>query len=236
MQSRTSEKTKKSWVAAVLNAVRKVFKFIRQALQVIGEIIQEIIHTSVFLFSIILKFISSPSTPCLLAIVVFGFAIIIAEIQWYGVGMWIAGIVGFESYAGYSLGVLGVLFGFAINMFQLSAEMWKISRQFADYYAAKNVDPNMETSADVGVKERISNWLSFDHKNLKVMRRISYVLETGLMLAYSFSQFNFLALLMGAIALTAPEQALKFVSSTISLLGKISEFNSDKDAAEDVNI
>ena len=105
--------------------------------------------------------------------------------------------------------------------------MWKISRRFAEYYSDKNVNTELD-STDKQVKSRLNNWLSYDHSNLKAFRKMSYLLETGLMISYTLlANMNFWGLVLGAAALTLPELTIKFVSSTISLLGGVSSHESE---------
>ncbi|RUT02726.1 hypothetical protein DSM106972_056460 [Dulcicalothrix desertica PCC 7102] len=220
--SDTAKKTKKTFWDGVTAIVKKIFRILRKLLTLLSEILHECLHTAVFLFSIAIKFISSPSTPCLLSIIIFGVVLIVTTGQWYALGLWFGRLFGLSSIGGYSAGFIGLFFGVCVNAFQLSSEMWKISRQFAEYYSKNNVNPNLETDADVSVKQRLTQWLSHDHKNLKAARRISYIVETTLMITYTLlGNFNPFGLILGVLSLFAPEFALKFVASTISLLGNI---------------
>jgi hypothetical protein len=217
------KKTQKTIWDGIIGFVKKFFNIIRKLLVVLSEILHEALQTFVFLASIAIKFISSPSTPCLLSIVIFGIVVLVTAGQWYALGIWFGKLFGLTNLSGYSIGACGMFFGVCVNAFQLSSEMWKISRQFAEYYSKNGVDPSKETDADANVKQRLSNWLSYDHKNLKGARRVSYLLETGFMIAYTLlGNMNLFGLALGVISLVAPEAALKFVSSTISLLGGVS--------------
>lgn len=205
------------------NIIKKFFKIIRKLLLLLSDILQECLQTFVFVFAIAIKFFSSPSTPCILSIVVFGIVITITTVQWYALGLWFGKLFALSSIGGHSMGVVGLFFGVCVNSFQLSSELWKISRQFAEYYSKHNVDPNKEPAADASVKQRLVDWLNHDHKNLKSARRVSYIVETALMLTYTLvGNLNIYGLVLGVMSLVAPEQSLKFVASTISLLGGIS--------------
>ena len=82
--------------------------------------------------------------------------------QWYGLGAWVGRLLGITdalNVLSVGSGAAGVFLGLCLNIFQLSSEMWKISRRFADYYADKNVDTEFEESPeDKGVKQRLNNW------------------------------------------------------------------------------
>ncbi len=234
--SRQARKAKRTWVQLAVMVVKRIFKWMRQLLSVLYEILQEVLNTTVYLFSIGLKFISAPSTPCLLAISVFGVVMIITAGQWWNLGVWLGRLIGiggiFNSFLSLGTGAAGMFLGLCLNIFQLSSEMWKISRRFAEYYADKNVDTELD-STDQQVKGRLSNWLSYDHSNLKKFRKMSYLLETSLMISYTLlANMNFWGLVLGAMALTLPELTIKFVSSTISLLGGVSEHQTEAPQSE----
>ena len=228
--SKQARSAKRTWVQAVLMIVKRIFKWFRQLLRILAEVMLEALNTTVYLFHIFLKFIASPSTPCLLAMAVFGLIMLITSYQWWeigntigrfiGSGAFLGGMLGHSFFLGLGLGFFSLFVGLCINMFQLSSEMWKISRQFAEYYAANNVDTELDTSEDKQVKSRLNHWLSYDHSTLKKWRKISYLLETGIVVAFTLlANMSFWGLVIGTIALTLPEQTLKFVSATISLLG-----------------
>ena len=240
--SSNTKKAKRTWVQVVLMIVKRIFKWLRQLLRILAEIILEALNTTVYLFHVFLKFIAAPSTPCLLAMCVFGLIMIVTSYQWWeigntlgrfiGSGAFLGGILGHSFFLGLGLGFFSLFIGLCINMFQLSSEMWKISRQFAEYYAAKNVDTELDTSEDKQVKDRLNHWLSYDHSTLKKWRKISYLLETGIVVTFTLlANMNFWGLVIGTIALTLPEQTLKFVSATISLLGGVS--NHDTEVPQD---
>jgi hypothetical protein len=148
----------------------------------------------------------------------------ITTAQWWSLGVWLGELFGLAKIGSFSAGACGMFLGLALNSFQLSSEMWKISRQFAEFYSKKSVDTNLNTPQDMSVKARLQNWLSYDHKNLKGARNVSYILETGLMITFTLlGNLNLYGLVLGAISLLAPEIALKFVSSTVSLLGGVND-------------
>ncbi|MGB3652088.1 MAG: hypothetical protein WBA41_12865 [Rivularia sp. (in: cyanobacteria)] len=236
----TSTKTKsakRTWVQIAVMVVKRIFKWLRQLLTVLYEIMQEALNTAVFLFSIALKFMSAPTTPCLLAIFVFGVVMTVTSWQWYGLGAWFAQLLGITdnlNVLSVGAGVAGVVVGLVLNVFQLGSEMWKISRRFATYYADKNVDPDFEESPeDAGVKKRLTNWLNHDHSNLKKFRKLTYIIETGLMIGYTLiANMDFWGLILGVVALFAPEASMKLVSSTISLLGGVSDHEPEQPPEE----
>ena len=232
--NRQQKRAKKSWVQVATMIIKRIFKWFRQLLSVLYEVLQEVLNTTVHLFSIALKFISSPSTPCLLSISIFGIVMVVTTAQWWGVGLWLGKLFGLGGSIGIlsmSAGAAGMFLGLCLNIFQLSSEMWKISRQFAEYYAAKDIKVEMDSEdseADKNVKNRLNNWLSHDHSTLKRFRSTTYILETGLMISYTLlANMNFWGLVLGGVSLIAPELTIKLVSATISLLGGASEHSSE---------
>lgn len=211
---------KPSWVTKIILFLRKLFHIIRQVLKIISEILIEILHTGVFLASLAFRFISSPSVPCILAIAIFIVVMLLSGGQWARVGLWVASLFGLNTLVGKGIVVAcGMFAGLCLNVFQMSSEMWRISRKFANYYEKQKIDVNLDEK-DETVKQRLDKWLSYDHKNLKTMRQISYVVETGLVICTAlFYNPSFFGLLLGAASLILPELSLKWVTSTISLLG-----------------
>ena len=129
-QRRSKKDAKRTWVQTAVMVVKRIFKWVRQLLAIVYEILQEILNTTVYLFSIALKFISAPSTPCLLAISVFGIVMIVTAGQWWGLGIWIGKLLGiggvFNSLLSTGTGAMGMFLGLCLNIFQLSSEMWKM--------------------------------------------------------------------------------------------------------------
>ncbi|MEO0839065.1 MAG: hypothetical protein AAFS12_00155 [Cyanobacteria bacterium J06632_19] len=232
MRERRSKNAKPNWLQQVVRFIRIGFTKLRQALTVLLEIALEILNTAVYLFSIALKFISAPSTPCLLAIAVFGFVLTATTAQWWSMGLWWGRLLGIRSFSYLwfqGLGGLGAFVGLCFNIFQLAPEMWRISRRFAQYYADREVDVNYESDEDQSVKNRLNNWLSEDHSTLKKYRKASFILEAILMIVYTLlGNLSFWGLVLGTASLIAPEQSIKLVSSTISLLGDASTHSSEQ--------
>lgn len=238
-QRRSKQKdAKPSWLQQAVRIVRLVFTKLRQALAVLGEILLEILNTAVYLFSIALKFISAPSTPCLMAIALFGLVLTFTTAQWVGMGAWwgkLLGISNFNFLWFYGLSGLGGFVGLAINIFQLAPEMWKISRKFAKYYADKGVDVTYESAdgEDQTVIDRLKNWLSEDHATLKKYRKASIVIEAILMIVYTLlGNLSFWGLVLGTCSLCLPEASIKLVASTISLLGDAETYNPEQPPEE----
>lgn len=229
--SKKPKSAKRTWVQIVTMIVKRIFKWVRQLIRILYEILQETLNTAVYLFGVGLKFFAAPSTPCMLAISVFGIVLVITAGQWWALGVWLGKLIGiggiFNSFLSVGTGAAGMFLGLCLNIFQLSSEMWKISRQFAEYYESKGVDTELDAT-DQQVKSRLNHWLSYDHSNLKKFRKMSYLVETGLMISYTLlANMNFWGLVLGAMALTLPEITIKFVSSTISLLGGVSSHDSE---------
>ena len=97
-QRRNQKNAKPTWVQQALRLVRFLFTKLRQALAVLAEIALEILNTAVYIFSIALKFVSAPSTPCLLAIAVFGLVLSFTTAQWWGMGIWWGKLLGISRF------------------------------------------------------------------------------------------------------------------------------------------
>ena len=78
---------------------------------------------------------------------------------------------------------------------------------------------------------KIQDWLTADHSTLKSARFASYAFETALVVGYLFLHINpftmglnsLIYAAQGIISLVLPEQVLHFVSSSISVLGAVSD-------------
>ena len=178
-----------------------------------------------FFFSLLVKVLAAPSTPCIVAISFFIAVSIVAAFQWWGIGVWIGKAFGLGgTIGGFSAGLFGALLGLGINSYQLAPQLWKLRRDVAQAYADLGVDLEHDTS-DPTLQDKRNHWYSYDHSTLKKGRLLSYVLETSLVIAYVgiAQRFNFVAILQAAISLLLPERALEMVASAVSLLGEVSQ-------------
>ncbi len=239
-QSETSQKSgkpkNKNVMTAITNVIKKIFKLMRYLIHLLWEIIENAMQLAVFLFGYLVKLFSSPTTPCIVAIFGFGIVCTVAAQQWYLIGVWLGSFFNLTSVGGIGVGIAGVLLGLGINIYQLAPQLWRLRRDIAEAYQAMKVKTDLDDDeGEESVKTRMGDWVSYDHRRLKKARRVSYVIETALVIIYVFlgAGLNFFAIIQAAISLMLPEKCLELVSSTVSVLGGASEQIYNQPAAED---
>ncbi|KOP23482.1 hypothetical protein AMR41_26240 [Hapalosiphon sp. MRB220] len=228
---RTTERTnhkeskKKGFFVKVQGFVVKAFGFLKAAAKLLWLLTENAFQLTVYCFSLLVKLLASPTTPCLVAIACFGLVCSIAAAQWFQIGVWIGKLLGASQGWGLGAGTLGVLLGLGINVYQLAPQLWKLRRDIAEAYKALDINPEHQSESKENVSERVQNWLSFDHGTLKGIRLATYALETGIVLSYCFlaTGLQFFAILQAAISLLLPEKCLELVSATVAVLGGVSE-------------
>ena len=222
-----------NWQQNISKFIGRIFGFIRLLIHAVWEIISHIMSTVTFFFSLLIKVVADPSTPCVVAIVFFMLICGIAAFQWWAVGVWLGQAMGFGgTIGGLSSGFCGMLLGLGLNVYQLSPQLWKLRRDVARAYQRLNVKTDHEAPEKESVHERQQNWHSYDHSSLKANRLIAYGIEAALIILYCAMAegFAFIPLVQAIISLTMPERAIGAVSSTISLLGDVSsEIHDDAD-------
>lgn len=216
----------------ILKFIGKVFDFLRAAAQVIWLLCENTMRLITFVFSLFVKLLATPNAPIVTGILAFILVCFIAGGQWYEIGVWLGEMARLNGIAGIGAGVCGVLLGMAINVYQLSPELWKISKSVAKAYVALGikVDESFEFKADTP-EGKIQDWLTADHSILKSARLASYAVETVLVVGYLFLHINpftmglssLIYAAQGIISLLLPERILHFVSSSISVLGAVSD-------------
>lgn len=224
MSARTP-RAKTTWSHKVSKAIARVFAFIKGIIKALWEIIEHTLEAVTFFFGLLVRVVANPSTPCTVAIIFFMFVATIAAAQWFAIGVWLGKALGLGgTIGGISSGVMGLLLGLGLNVYQLSSELWKLRRDVAKAYADMMVDPDFDT-ADPTLEDKNTHWESYDHGTLKRGRLLSYALETALVIAYVgiAQSFQFVALLQAAVSLLLPEKALEMVSATVGLMGQVSE-------------
>jgi hypothetical protein len=220
------EGTKKpSFFVKIQKMIIKLFSILKEISKIVWIFIENAIQLLIFCFSLIIKLLASPSTPCLVAILLFGFVCSIAASQWFSIGVWLGKMLGVSEGWGFSAGILGMMLGLGINIYQLAPQLWKLRKDIARAYQSLDINPEHQAGSRENVGERLDNWLSFDHGTLKGIRLATYALETGIVLSYCFfaTGLQFFAILQAAISLVLPEKCLELVSSTVSVLGQVSE-------------
>lgn len=223
---------KKNISVLIQGVVSKVFGFLRGIVRLIWLIAENSMMLITFTFSLLVKLLANPSATCVIAVIAFVAVSAIAAAQWAAIGIWLGNLFGISGLWNIGAGTCGVLLGLGINIFQLSPQLWKLRRDVSIAYVALNVDVESRESF-ANPEERLDNWLTLDHGTLKGARLISYAIETALVLSYAFlaTGLNFYALIMAAISLLLPEKCLMLVSSTVSILGRVSDKMNDPDPA-----
>lgn len=221
----TTKKVRSTWSHRISKFIARIFSFIKGCFQVLWEIIEHSLEAVTFFFGLLVRVIANPSTPCVVAIIFFMFVSAVAAAQWFAIGVWLGQAFGLSgTIGGISSGLMGMLLGLGLNVYQLSSELWKLRRDVAKAYADMRVDPEFDDS-DPTLEDKNSHWESYDHGTLKRGRLLSYGLETALVIAYVgiAQKFQFVALLQAAVSLLLPEKSLEMVSSTVGLMGQVSE-------------
>ena len=225
---------KKNIAASIQKIVAKVFGFLREILKLIWLIAENSMRLITFAFSLIVKLLANPTAPCIVAIIAFVAVCAVATAQWAAIGVWLGKLFGISGLWNIGTATCGVLLGLGINIYQLSPELWKIRQDISRAYMALGIDVESNEKFE-NPEERLENWLTLDHGMLKSTRLISYGIETALVLCYAFigTGLDFYALIMAAISLLLPEKCLLLVSSTISVLGQVSDKMGDPEPEPD---
>lgn len=229
-----SGEPKKNIAVSIQKIVAKVFGFLREILKLIWLIAENSMRLITFAFSLIVKLLANPTAPCIVAIIGFVAVCAVATAQWAAIGIWLGKLFGISGLWNIGTATCGILLGLGINIYQLSPELWKIRQDISRAYLALGIDVESHEKFQ-NPEERLENWLTLDHGMLKSTRLISYAIETALVLCYAFlaTGLNFYALIMAAISLLLPEKCLLLVSSTISVLGQVSDKMGDSEPEPD---
>lgn len=215
---------KKTFFNAISNIVGKVFTVFRGLAHLIYQLIEQAFRLLTFCFSLLVKLASSPTTPCVVAILAFLLVCSVAASQWFLIGQWLGKLMGITGVWGIGAGTAGVLLGVGINVYQLAPILWKIRQDIAKAYLQLGIDVENNSNAE-NPEERLNEWLNADYGILKAIRLVSYGLETALVIGYCYlaTGLNFFAIVQAAISLLLPEKCLMLVASTISVLGSVQE-------------
>lgn len=229
-----SGEPKKNIAVSIQKIVAKVFGFLREILRLIWLIAENSMRLITFAFSLIVKLLANPTAPCIVAIIAFVAVCAVATAQWAAIGVWLGKLFGISGLWNIGTATCGILLGLGINIYQLSPELWKIRQDISRAYMALGIDVESSERFE-NPEERLQNWLTLDHGMLKSTRLISYAIETALVLCYAFlaTGLDFYALIMAGISLLLPEKCLLLVSSTISVLGQVSDKMGDPEPEQD---
>lgn len=227
-------KSKKNILASITNVIHKVFDFFKGAIFLIAFIVKNFMSLTVFFMRFLFGVLSEPTLPTIVISIFFALTVLAAGYQWWGIGVWLSSIFGLTQVWGIAGGMLGLLFGFGINVFQLAPQLWKLDRSMAKAYDELDIDPEAQLDKPT-LKEKLKNWLSFDHKTLKGMRLTSYSIETGVVLTYLafVGQFQFWAICLAASSLLLPEKTLEALAATIDVTQAVSRKMREMQAHED---
>jgi hypothetical protein len=208
-------KSKKNVRSSILNAIHKLFSAIRVLVEIIFSIIKNLMNLMVYFMRFLVETLADPSMPAVVAIIFFALVMAITGYQWWGIGVWLFSMFGLTQVWGVAGGMFGLLLGYGINVYQLNPELWKLQPLMAKAYDRLNIDPEAQLDKP-NLKQKLDNWLSFDHKTLKGMRLMSYSIETGLVLTYTafVGQFQFWSICIAAASLLLPEMSLKGLAAT----------------------
>lgn len=227
-------KTKLTWNTKASKLISRIFSVIKGIIKVLWEIVEHSLEVVTFFFGLLVRVLANPTTPCVVAILFFMGVSLVATLQWYALGVWISQAFGLGgTIGGISSGLMGLLLGLGLNVYQLSSELWKLRRDVAKAYADMRVDPDYDVG-DPTLEDKNKHWESYDHGTLKRGRFLSYAVETALVIAYCgiAQNFQFVALLQAAVSLILPEKALSLVSATIGLMGQVSSRVTDPEASQ----
>lgn len=227
-----SRPPKESWNKRVTAAIYKLFAVIQDILDIIKKIVLQTIRTVVTFFTYVLEIAINPSSPAFVAITVLVVVSLVAVYQWGQVGIWLGSLLGLPSFWGWGAATLGIAIGAAINITQLSPELWKINDNLAIAYQKIGVDPEFEGD-DNNLNERVKNKHSFNHQLARKARIVSYAIEGGLVLSeVFFTGLTLPALVIAAISLIAPELAIKYVYATTHTLRVATEIAMQQEFGE----
>jgi hypothetical protein len=230
----TTMKPPKNHKRGFLNFINRLFGFLKACIEIVFSIIKNAMTLLVYLFRYIVELLAHPTMPSVVAITFFTIFVVIAGYQWYGIGVWLFQMFGLSEAWGIGGGLFGLLLGFGINVYQLAPELWKLQPLIAKAYSDLHIDPEAELEKPT-LKEKLTQWLTYDHGTLKGMRLMSYCIETGLVLTYTaiVGQFQFWAICVAAASLLAPEWTLKGVAATTGVTRAVSDRVSQMQDDED---
>ncbi len=214
--------------------VAKIFGFFKEVLHLLFLLVENTMRLITFLFSLLVRLLANPIAPCIVAIIAFVAVCLVALAQWASIGVWLGQVLGIKGLWNIGSASCGVLLGIGINIYQLSPQLWKIRKDISRAYLHLGIDVETPEKGE-NPQDKLDNWLTIDHGMLKTARLFSYGLEAALVLGWAFSTgLNFYTLALAAVSLLLPEKCLMLVSSTVSVLGKVSDnLNNHPEPPED---
>ena len=206
----------------ITKIVQKAFKIAKAIAHLLYVFLENSFRLIAFCFSLIVRLLSEPSTPCVVAICLFMLVSVITLAQWAAIGVWLGQLLGIREFWGIGTAIGGVLLGLGINIYQLAPQLWQIREDVAVAFLKLKVETKDKIEATTP-EEKLGNWLSANYSQLKFARLASYSLETGLVLAYCAlaANMSFFAIMHAAISLILPEQTLNLVQSTIGFFASL---------------
>lgn len=213
------------WGYKVSQVVAKTFRIIKGIIRIFFELIIHILETLLYCYGLLINLLTHLNIVSAIVIILFTVVCVVAAFQWYEFGVIFGKFLGLRgAITGWSTGVLGMLVGTGINVLQISPELWKRRRKYAKSYVALNIDPNYDASSPTP-KDKVNNWLSYDHATLRKLRYFAYGLEFCLGLIYcgTVTKFALKSVAQAAISLVAPEKVFAVVCAAESLTQGVGE-------------
>ncbi|MBW4539721.1 MAG: hypothetical protein KME43_11345 [Myxacorys chilensis ATA2-1-KO14] len=216
----------------ILRFVSVIFNILKGLIEILASIFKNVIALIVFLFKYLIEILANPSLPSVIAIAFFIFVSSVAAYQWGQIGVWIGALLNLTGVGGIAAATVGVLVGLGINIYQLAPELWKIRRDMAKAYTDLNIDPDSDLENSNSPSDRLAHWLTYDHGTLKGLRRTSYLVETGLIVAYCAipGGMEVMAIVISAVSLAGIELGLKGVGATTNLANAVNQKMSEQEA------
>lgn len=228
-----SGREKANWNQKVTAAINKFFNIVKSVIDIIYKIIRQIMSTIVFFFQIVARLLTDPNTACLLASAWVILFLGIAGFQWWQIGIWFGRVLGVSDVFGWGVATVGVFAGLALNIEQLSPEIWKIWKNLAKAFQKMKVNPQYETSKN-DINDKLNNWESYDYQHAKKGRWISYAIETGIVLAYiAYNSFTVTNIVIALISLICPEWSIKNLAAKTSVYSRATEIAIELDEEDD---
>jgi hypothetical protein len=214
------------WIALIAEKIELV-------LHGLYELIRYLLRFFVSFFRYLILLAQLPETVIGFCILFFGISVVISVWQWFMIGEWVGTLFGVSAVntglTYMTTGILGVLVGLGINSFQLGSELWKISKSIGKVYAQEKI--NTEFAEDVTSSNVATQEKSISHRELKKMRRASYLFEyfvtTAFILATGLTTWK---VVQAAISLRLPEFFLAKTKAVIDTLGYASDKAAEKAA------
>lgn len=215
-------KTKEPWDKRVISLVDKIGRVFRSVWDILYKITQQFIETINYLVPLVTKTVINPTATIFFCLALLVFVTLITGFQWWEIGVWAGRMIGMPNLLGLGLGAVGIAVGLFLNIEELSPELHKIHENLARAYDKMGVKLD-HTPEPENLKDRLSNWFSYDLALAKKGRLLSYAIESAIVLSFAFmTGLTFQSIVVALISLTCPEFVVKYLASKTSLFGTAS--------------